>query len=88
MTKTVSAVEARHNLGHLLNLVSLTHTQVTIERSGKKIATLSEYKEGDESQPDAPVGKLHIADIEGLGKEIWTDVNVDEYIQQERSSWD
>ncbi len=26
--------------------------------------------------------------LEGLGKEIWQDVNVDKYIDQERDSWD
>jgi hypothetical protein len=26
--------------------------------------------------------------LEGLGKEIWQDVNVNEYIDQERDSWD
>jgi hypothetical protein len=26
--------------------------------------------------------------LEGLGKEIWQDVNVNEYIDRERDSWD
>lgn len=86
--KTVSAVEARHNLGHLLNLVSLTHTQVTIERAGKKIATLSEYREAGHSSSKPSSGKLNLCDIEGLGKDIWAGIDVDEYIQNERASWD
>lgn len=86
--KTVSAVEARHNLGHLLNLVSLTHTQVTIERAGKKIATLSEYKKTGDAPADSTCGKLNLCDMEGLGKEIWSNVDADEYIRQERDSWD
>jgi hypothetical protein len=29
-----------------------------------------------------------VMELEGLGKEIWQDVDVDEYIKQERASWD
>jgi len=28
-----------------------------------------------------------ILELQGLGKEIWTDVDAQEYIDQERSSW-
>jgi hypothetical protein len=31
---------------------------------------------------------LHsILELEGLGKEIWEDIDVDQYLQQERDSW-
>ena len=40
MKTTVSAMEARRNFGHLLNLVALTHASITIERVGKPIAQL------------------------------------------------
>jgi len=36
MSITVSAVKARQNLGELLNIVSLKHEDVIIERAGKK----------------------------------------------------
>ncbi len=39
--KAISAVEARANFGRLLNIVSLTHTDVVIERAGKPIARLT-----------------------------------------------
>jgi hypothetical protein len=29
-----------------------------------------------------------ILELRGLGKEIWQQIDVDEYIQQERDSWD
>jgi hypothetical protein len=29
-----------------------------------------------------------LLDLRGLGKEIWKDINVDEYIDKERNSWD
>ena len=29
----------------------------------------------------------HITKLKGLGKEIWTDVNVDSYIRKEREAW-
>jgi hypothetical protein len=32
--------------------------------------------------------KSSLLQLEGLGKEIWQDVKVDEYIDQERNSWD
>jgi prevent-host-death family protein len=41
MSITVTAVKARQNLGELLNLVSIKHEDVIIERAGKKIARLT-----------------------------------------------
>ncbi len=29
-----------------------------------------------------------ILDLQGLGKEIWLDVDAQEYVDQERASWD
>lgn len=87
MTTTVTAVEARHKLGHLLNLVSLTHSKVIIERAGKKIAILSEYADSD-TTASSSAGKLDIRNIRGLGKEVWGAINVDEYLKQERNSWE
>ena len=35
-----------------------------------------------------PSGKKHsIMEIEGLGKEIWQGVDAQEYVNQERTSW-
>ena len=45
MSITVSAVKARQNLGELLNLVSIKHEEVIIERAGKKIARLTSIDE-------------------------------------------
>ena len=28
-----------------------------------------------------------LMELEGLGKEIWHDLDIDEYLRQERSSW-
>lgn len=36
---------------------------------------------------DAGQGKRSILELSGLGKEIWQDIDVDEYIRQERESW-
>ena len=47
MSITVSAVKARQNLGELLNIVSLRHEDVIIERAGKKIARLTALDEED-----------------------------------------
>jgi antitoxin (DNA-binding transcriptional repressor) of toxin-antitoxin stability system len=46
MSITVTAVKARQNLGELLNLVSIKHEEIIIERAGKKIARLTFIDEG------------------------------------------
>jgi len=33
-------------------------------------------------------GKHKVTELDGLGAEIWNDVDVQEYIRKERSSWD
>ncbi len=81
----ISAVMARKRFGELLNRVILTDEEITIERSGKEVAKLTKI--------DAPIGKrnkqgkLDFRKSRGLGKEVWLDVNVEEYIGQERSEW-
>ncbi|MBC8206046.1 MAG: type II toxin-antitoxin system Phd/YefM family antitoxin [Kiritimatiellales bacterium] len=45
MSITVSAVKARQNLGELLNIVSIKHEDVIIERAGKKIARLTSVEQ-------------------------------------------
>ncbi|NOU35449.1 MAG: type II toxin-antitoxin system Phd/YefM family antitoxin [Kiritimatiellaceae bacterium] len=53
MSITVTAVKARQNLGELLNLVSIKHEEVIIERAGKKIARLTAIEESAVSEPVA-----------------------------------
>ena len=53
MSITVTAVKARQNLGELLNLVSITHEEVIIERAGKKIARLTAIEESAVNEPVA-----------------------------------
>ena len=33
-------------------------------------------------------GPRRITELRGLGKEVWNNVNPDEYIREERDSWD
>ncbi len=84
--KTMSAMEARQQFGSLLNLVSLTHEQVIIERAGKKIAVVSEYQPSPPVAP--PSGKADIRGLEGLGADIWQGQDTDEYLRQARKQWD
>jgi len=35
-----------------------------------------------------PRPKHSIMELEGLGKEVWQDVDVEKYIDEERDSWD
>ena len=39
-------------------------------------------EEGPEERP-----RPNLMDLEGLGKELWSDVDVDTYIDKERASW-
>jgi hypothetical protein len=36
---------------------------------------------------EAGQGQRSLLELSGLGKEIWQDIDVDEYIRQERESW-
>ena len=84
MAKVTSAVEARRNLGQLLNIVSLTDEQVIIERSGKPIARLTAC--------DGPAvragGKLDLRQARGLGRDLWRQIGSEEYLRRERQEWD
>jgi len=83
--KTISAVKARNNFGRLLNIVSLTHTDVIIERAGKPIARLTS---ADKSVSPRSTGKLDWRKTRGLGKSIWRRIDADTYIQEERDQWE
>ena len=84
MSKSVSAVEARQKLGELLNRVALRQEEIIIERAGRKIARLSPIKNGE----SRPQGRLDFRKSAGLGKKIWQNLDVDEYLRGERESWD
>lgn len=38
-------------------------------------------------QQMTPQTRRSILELQGLGKEIWQDVDVEDYIEQERDSW-
>ncbi len=87
--KTVSAVEARKGLGHLLNLVSLKRETIVIERAGEKMAVLKAYDSKPEKRKaNQSEGKLNLLNLAGIGGEIWGDMDADQYIRLERSQWD
>lgn len=84
MTKVTSAVDARRNLGQLLNTVSLTKEDVVIERAGKPIARLTSC----EAAPATSQGKLDLRRARGLGKDLWRELGAEGYLTQERAAWD
>lgn len=84
MGQSVSAVEARQKLGEILNRVALRQEEIIIERAGKKIARLSPI----ESEAPRPKGKLDFRKAAGLGKEVWQEIDVDDYLRRERDQWD
>lgn len=86
MPTRVSAVEARRNLGRLLNIVSLRHEEIVIERAGKEIARLSPF---DHQTPDRKrAGKLDLRKARGLGRDLWRSIGTDEYVKRERREWE
>jgi len=84
MTRSVSAVEARHKLGEILNRVALLREEIIIERAGKRIARLSPLH----NEEPRPRGRLDFRKAAGLGKEVWKDMDVDAYLRRERDAWD
>lgn len=86
MSTTISAVNARRTFGELLNKVMIANEEIIIERAGKKVAKLVNCEEKTEEKPKE--GKLDFRSSAGLGKDLWRKVDVDKYIEKERSSWD
>ena len=84
MSQSVSAVEARQKFGEMLNRVALRREEIIIERAGKKIARLSPI----ENKESRSQGRLDFRKAAGLGKDIWKDLDVDEYLRGERDSWE
>jgi len=84
MTKVTSAVDARRNLGQLLNTVSLTKEDVIIERAGKPIARLTSCETVNASSE----GKLDLRRARGLGRDLWRELGSETYLTQERAAWD
>ena len=82
---SISAVKARRSFGNLLNIVSLRHEELTIERAGKPVAKLVPI---DDMRPSSAQGKLDIRHARGLGKHVWAGVNADTYVEGERKTWD
>ena len=80
MSKTVTAVKARQNLGELLNRVAIANEEIIIQRAGKKVAKLV----GCEEKMKASSGRLDFRTSAGLGQDLWATVDVDEYLQTER----
>ncbi len=80
----VSALEARRNLGRLLNIVLLKKEDIIIERAGKPVAKLTSC----DSESNQPTGKLDFRKMKGVGKDLWKKINAEEYISKERDLWD
>ena len=84
MTNVVTAVDARRSLGNLLNIVSLRHEEIIIERAGKPIARLCPCEDNEHR---AGMGKLDFRKSRGLGQKLWKGIDVDKYIGKERAEW-
>ncbi len=53
------------------------------------VLALLRHKIAAEPQQEKAPEPLHsILELRGLGKEVWAGIDVDQYIEQERNSWD
>jgi antitoxin (DNA-binding transcriptional repressor) of toxin-antitoxin stability system len=86
MKRTISAMEARQKFGEILNRVFLLKEEIVIERAGKKIARL--IPSDTDTQIKKKSGRLDFRKAAGLGKEIWETINVDQYLNEERQTWE
>jgi len=86
MSTTIPAMEARQKFGEILNRVSLLKEEIIIERAGKPIAKLCPID--SESSTNSYEGKLDFRSAAGLGQEVWKTVDTENYIKNERKSWD
>jgi antitoxin (DNA-binding transcriptional repressor) of toxin-antitoxin stability system len=83
MGQSVSAVEACQKLGEILNRVSLRREEIIIKRAGKKIARLLPI----ENEARRSMGKLDFRKAAGLGKEIWKDIDIADYVVEMRAKY-
>ena len=60
MTRTISTLEARRQLGDILNRVALRHDQFIIERKGQPLAAVVPIERLEQMQRAA---ELHLLDV-------------------------
>lgn len=76
--------------GVLSRILSLTEALTPPEKlylSEKLMQQLREILENAEQVATSPKG-TKLSDFAGVGKELWQTIDVDEYVRQERESWD
>ena len=56
--------------------------------SSAEQAQLLEYLSGCVSREQHPQRKRSLLELEGLGKGTWAGIDAQEYVRQERDSWD
>ncbi len=57
------------------------------ELSPGELEELAAQIEDLKKKVQPPKAKLTFRDLKGVGKEIWQNIDVDEYIREERRSW-
>lgn len=74
----------------LSRILSLTEKLTPPEKlylSQKLVQQLREIVENAEQAVVSPK-RTKLSDFAGVGKELWQTIDVDEYVRQERESWD
>lgn len=54
----------------------------------EQLALIAEVAAQLRQQISVEPRRRSILELRGLGKEIWSKINIDEYLRQERTSWD
>jgi hypothetical protein len=80
-------VEQTNRLSRVLELAKQLTPPEKLYLSEQLMQQLREIVENAEL-PSAPKKRTKLSDYAGVGKELWQKIDVDEYIRQERESWD
>ncbi|MDM8545125.1 type II toxin-antitoxin system prevent-host-death family antitoxin [Candidatus Venteria ishoeyi] len=80
MTQPVPIAEAQQHFTEILNRVWKYQEEIIIEQAGKQVVRLSPINEKKQQAS----GKLDFRKAAGLGAEIWQDIDVENYVKNER----
>jgi hypothetical protein len=70
--------------------MSLSAFEDILKRARRELTPNEQLKLVDElsRHPTAQGVARRIIELDGLGKELWAGINPDEYVREERDSWD
>ncbi len=85
--KVISVMKVRKSLGEILNEVSLKSETFILERAGKPIARLTPLI-GEQHANALNLRLKSLHDLKGINSETNRGKNPDQWLNNERESWD